>query len=194
MTEQGSTEKRQHPRIPARLPVRIGTEGQMYDGTVQDISAGGLRVRTSGSFPLGSMVSLYVQFPSATTHVRARVVREGQGGSSVGLAFSQGGAALMRAYERWEKEVVPEESEAAAETGSTARKEAPAVPAQPVKRRLETSRGNNYEILIVPDGGTWQLTVHYNPRNPHRPTSAFEGRFNDYASAEQALREFLKAH
>jgi hypothetical protein len=47
---------------------------------------------------------------------------------------------------------------------------------------------------MVPDGRTWQLTVHHNPRNPHSPTAAFEGRFNDYASAEQALREFLKAH
>jgi hypothetical protein len=194
MSKPVPEEKRKHPRILLRLPARIGTEERMYDAMAADFSEGGLQVETSGPFAVGAVVMVYVHFPSTTITVRGRVVRHEAGEPFVGLALTQGGPALMHAYERWAKEFGRERGQAAPPAASEVPAAQPPEPAEAVRRRLETARGNNFEIVIEPEGQGWHLAIFQAPRNPNTSTPLLEARFNDYASADQALREFLKEH
>ncbi len=175
-----------------RLPARIGTEDRLYDGMAADFSEAGLQVETSGPFSIGAVLMVYIHFPSATVPVKGRVVRHDPGEPFVGLVITQGGAALMKAYERWVKEFGRDRSEAA--PGPEAPAGEPAPPAGAVNRRLETTRGNNYDILIEPEGKRWRLAIYQSPRNPNTLTPLWEERFGDFAAADRALHEFLKAH
>jgi len=194
MSKPVPEEKRKHPRILLRLPARIGTEERMYDAMAADFSEGGLRVETSGPFAVGAVVMVYVHFPSTTIPVKARVVRHEPGEPFVGLALTQGGPTLMNAYERWAKEFGRETGQAAAPSAPEAPASRPPEPAEAVRRRLETARGNHFEVHIEPEGQGWRLAIFQSPRNPNASTPLLEARFNDYASADQALREFLKEH
>jgi hypothetical protein len=194
MSEPSSEDRRRHPRIALRLPARIGTEERLYDGMAGDFSEGGLQVETSGPFTVGAVVMVYVHFPSTTIALRARVVRHQPGEPFLGLVLTQGGPTLMKAYERWAKEFGRERGGAAPPTVPEESAGATPEPAEAVRRRLETSRGNNYEVLIEPESKGWRLTIFQSPRNPNTLTPLLEERFKNYASADQALREFLKAH
>jgi hypothetical protein len=74
-------ERRQHPRRPARFPLYVALEGELYHKMVsveaKDLSSGGLAFQTKTALPrdarttlmLGKLVGL-----PATAHIEARVV------------------------------------------------------------------------------------------------------------------------
>jgi PilZ domain len=187
-------EKRKHPRHLLRLPARIGTEERMYDAMAADFSEGGLQVETSGPFNVGAVVTVHVHFPSTTIPLRARVVRHEPGEPFVGLILTQGGPTLMNAYERWAREFGRDREKATPPAAPEASPGPLPEPTKAVRRRLETARGNNFEVLIEPDGRVWRLAIFQSPRNPNTSEPLHETQYGDYASADQALREFLKEH
>jgi Tfp pilus assembly protein PilZ len=212
-------ERRKKPRIPRRLPVRFGSDARMCGGTAVDIAEGGLRVETGESFPVNSVVLVFVQFPRHSVRLRARVAWvTGQGGGSplMGLAFTQPEPGLARAYKEWQAEVrlaatggdaaetapasdgAPAPAAAAAGApgaSSVSGSAAPqnAEPRGPVRRRVETRQGNAYDVLLEKNGG-WRLTIVQVPRQLGVDAPDLERGFPDYAAADRALRDFLKTH
>lgn len=184
----------------------------MCDATVLDISEGGLRIQSAESFPINSTLNVFVQFPGGGIHLQARVVRTGGGPPTIALAFMRGNTSFSRAYEKWVAEVRetlddPEAPGAGAKTpdpttvSAVGSKNAPnpmsaspTEPKSPVRRRLETRQGNAYEVLVEKNANAWTLTIFPSPREPHVTRPEFTGAFADYCSADEALREFLRAH
>ncbi|NLE65309.1 MAG: PilZ domain-containing protein [Elusimicrobia bacterium] len=78
MLLQTGVEQRKFPRVAFRSPIKIRLpEGDMDMGELaQDISLGGIRVRSTDFVPLGSVLRVMVQFSAEekTVEVRARVV------------------------------------------------------------------------------------------------------------------------
>jgi hypothetical protein len=97
------------PRIARRLPARFGSEAKMCGGTVIDISEGGMKIESGESFPLNSLITVFVQFPRHSIRLRARIMWAGAaapGGAGVmGLALTQPDPNLKRAYAEWVAEV-----------------------------------------------------------------------------------------
>ncbi len=212
---QGGDDRRKKPRIPRRLPVRFGTDARMCGGTAVDISEGGLRIETTESFPVNSLVLVFVQFPRHSVRLRARIAwvgGEGGGSAVMGLGFTQPEPTLARAYKEWQAEV----RLAAQESGEQEAAPAPpaagvppagarvaaapapapapiAEPKGPVRRRIETHQGNAYDVLLEKQDG-WRLTIVQVPRQLGVDAPDLEDRYPDYAKAERALRDFLKNH
>jgi hypothetical protein len=63
-----------------------------------------------------------------------------------------------------------------------------------LSRRVETMRGQTYDLLIERMGGQWYLTIHQVPRQPGVEIPDLEESFSDRAAAERAMGEFLKTH
>ncbi|HEX9428125.1 MAG TPA: PilZ domain-containing protein [Candidatus Polarisedimenticolia bacterium] len=110
MPERPPGDRRKKQRIPRRLPVRFGTEAKMIGGTALDVADGGLRVESAESFPQGSVVDVFVQFPRHAVRLRARIVWSGGGQNAaslpvVGLAFTQPEPGLVKAYSEWVAEM-----------------------------------------------------------------------------------------
>jgi hypothetical protein len=93
-------ERRQHPRRPARFPLYVALEGEIYQKMVavaaRDVSNGGLAFETRTSLPEGArstvMLGKLDGMPS-TAHIEARVVHcrplaEGDG-YTVGVNFDR---------------------------------------------------------------------------------------------------------
>jgi hypothetical protein len=200
-------------RYERRLPIRFGTSTQMHGGTVVDISEGGLRLRSLESFPIGTFVDVFVQFPRHAIHLQARIVWTG--GSLTGLTFAAPTPLLIDGYARWreaiaeaargstgsepEPQSAPLEDSTAASTDASATPPAaapppPPDPTEPVQRRFETSRGQGYESLIEKEDNDWVLTIHQVPRQPGVERPEKRARFRDYAAADRALREFIRDH
>ena len=97
----GDRGRRRRPRISRSLPVRFGTEARMYNGTVLDISEGGLRIKSGDSFPVRSLVSVFVQFPRQTFRLHARVEWAGETPSAMGLSFVAPAPGLSASYKAW---------------------------------------------------------------------------------------------
>ena len=173
----------------------------MFDATVSDISEGGLRIESAATFPVNAPLDVFVSFPTGKIHLRARVVRTGGEPPTISLAFFQGNPGFARAYEHWVAEVqettTPSRPTAASGVGRARgprRKPARDARKGPVKRYLETSGGSAYEVLIEPRGNAWSLEIYPSPRDPHVTMPDLADTFPDYDSAEQALREFLRAN
>ncbi|MBI4169472.1 MAG: PilZ domain-containing protein [Acidobacteria bacterium] len=217
MAAQGDPlDRRFKPRIPRRLPVRFGTDARMCGGTVVDISEGGLRVESPEAFPVNSVILVFVQFPRHAVRLKARVAwaKSGEGSAgAMGLSFTQPEPTLARAYNEWREEVklaaahqAPEEPAAGAAAATPPSADHPPAPAPekaqpraaeprgPVRRRLESRRGQTYDVLLERQAGGWRLTVVQLPRQIGVGAPDFEGTFPAYAAAEKALREFVKAH
>jgi hypothetical protein len=96
-------------RIARRLPVRFGTEAKMCGGTVIDISEGGMKIESAESFPINSILTVFVQFPRHSIRLRARIMwagaASGGGAGVMGLALTQPEPTLKRAYSEWTAEV-----------------------------------------------------------------------------------------
>ena len=67
-------------------------------------------------------------------------------------------------------------------------------PQGPVRRRLESRQGQSYEALLERQSEGWRLTIVQLPRQLGIGTPDLESTCPDYASAEKALREFVRAH
>jgi hypothetical protein len=222
MGQPAPVERRKQPRVARRLPVRFGTESQMRGGTVIDISDGGLRIETQEPFPVNSLVLVFVQFPRNAIRLRARVAWAGGSSPRMGLSFTQPEPNLTRMYSNWLAEVKQASKEAAEqEPGSHPAEASPAAqpaavaapsdlspsadpPSPPppspktqqgsLRRRVETMRGQTYDLLIERVGGQWYLTIHQVPRQPGVEIPDLEESFPDRPSAERAMAEFLKTH
>ena len=218
MSPSEPVEKREQPRIARRLPVQFGTARQMRSGIALDISAGGLRVAATDIFAVHTLLDLLVQFPNHSVRLRARVTWTGASGEpsaarAMGLVFTRPEPALAGAYTKWLEEVKkslgegPEpsagepgssaggpEPRASAAADPTASKPAAAEPLGPVKRRLESPQGRSYDILLEPlAAGGWRLVLIQIPRDLG-DAADYGGNYRDYASAEVAMREFVRSH
>jgi hypothetical protein len=67
-------------------------------------------------------------------------------------------------------------------------------PAGPVVRHLETTGGNQYDIRIEKEQTGWRLLIYPSPGSFPTPRPEVDQAFPDYASADSALREFLRSH
>ena len=224
MTTPDLDKRKGKPRIKRRLSVRFGTDAKMCGGTVVDISEGGMRIESPESFPANSVITVFVQFPRHSVRLRARVIWSGGGGSSsvgMGLALTQPEPTLKRAYGEWVAEVkqaVAETHAAETHAAEAAQAAAPAPaalpataaplaespaptpaprapePQGPVRRRLESRQGQSYDALLERQTEGWRLTIVQLPRQLGIGTPDLESTCPDYASAEKALREFVRAH
>ncbi|HEU4402094.1 MAG TPA: PilZ domain-containing protein [Candidatus Polarisedimenticolia bacterium] len=214
MSSREPHERRKKPRIQRRLPVRFGTEARMCGGTVVDISEGGLRVESPESFPIHSILNVFVQFPRHAVRLRARITWSGgnSGGSpAMGLAFTQPEPALAKAYKEWLAEVKLAMAEEPAPAPASPAPAAPAAappeaapkaaqpaavaePRGPIRRRLESRQGQSYDILMERRAGGWRLTIVQLPRQLGVQSPDHEADYPDHAAAEAALRDFVRAH
>ena len=222
MAASDTGERRRKPRIPRRLPVRFGSEARMCGGVAIDISEGGLRVETPENFPVNSIVQVFVQFPRHSVRLRARVAWLGGGGETgspaLGLAFTHPEPTLAKAYKEWLAEIklaeqdvlgappstggaappsgaaVPQPPDAAAATPGGAAAAPAAEPKGPIRRRLETRRGNAYDVLIERRDDGWRLVIVQVPRQLGVDAPDHEVEYPDFAGAERALKEFVRDH
>jgi hypothetical protein len=186
----------------------------MCGGTVIDFSEGGMRIESAESFAVNSVVTVFVQFPRHSVRLRARVIwggAGGEGGSPVmGLALTQPEPTLKRAYAEWAAEVKQAAAEAhtarppsppaasarASPTAPSAPHAQPAAeapePGGPIRRRLESRQGQSYEALLEKLSPGWRLTIVQLPRQLGVDTPDLQSAFPDYATAEKALREFVR--
>src|SRR6267378_1721670 len=155
-------------RIKKSLPVRFGTEAKMCGGSVVDISEGGMRIESGESFPINSVLTVFVQFPRHSVRLRGRVVwatgASGSASGGMGLALTKPEPTLKQAYAEWVAEFkqavadertagppAPAPASAPAPAPATAAAETPAPapkapePTGPVRRRLESRQGQSYE-------------------------------------------------
>lgn len=204
------------PRIARRLPARFGSEAKMCGGTVIDISEGGMKIESGESFPLNSLITVFVQFPRHSIRLRARIMWAGAaaaGGAGVmGLALTQPDPNLKRAYAEWVAEVKlaatePEGVSADAPAAASAPVTGPGSPAPPatpsaappspeprgpIRRRLESRQGQSYEALLERTSDGWQLTIVQLPRQFGGGKPDFQDICPDYAAAEKMLRDFVR--
>lgn len=189
----------------------------MVGGNVVDISEGGMRIESTESFPVHSVITVFVQFPRHSVRLRARVVWSGGSSESssgrMGLALTQPEPALKLAYAEWVGEVKKAASEALSagtagpaagappppQAAAAPAPQSPAAPpapepAGPVRRRLESRQGQSYDALLERQPEGWQLTIVQLPRQIGIGAPDFQSRCPDYASAEKALREFVRTH
>lgn len=229
MTSEDPRNRREQPRIARRLPVRFGTEARMCGGVAVDISAGGMRIAAQDSFPIHSVIDVYVQFPGHAVKLRARVMWAGSvsgAGPAMGLNFTSPEPSLTNAYKRWLDEVKQAAAEGAVpDDDATTRQTAPAPgpapapgsapgpasaqgdaksapstpspapePTGPVRRRLESPQGHSYDVLIEPHLLGWRLQIVQLPRPPGVSAADHDKTYAEYASAETAMRAFVRAH
>lgn len=67
-------------------------------------------------------------------------------------------------------------------------------PVGPVRKKIETRRGNAYAILLERRGTFWRLTITGQSGQSDRGPADLEETFTDYASAQTALQTFIKNH
>ena len=218
MAERPPVERRTKPRIVRRLSARFGSDAKMAGGTVVDISEGGLRIDAAETFPVNSIIVVFVQFPRHAIRLRARVTwctGKESAKQAMGLAFTKPEPALTKAYGEWVAEVrlAAKETPAGPATGDTAAAvpaadpstasapgPAPAVsrvrtapePAGPVRRRLESRGGTIFEALFERCDGGWRLTIQQVPRPAIRDPFDLAKDFPTYSAAEAALVAFVR--
>jgi len=154
-----------------------------------------------------------VQFPGHAIRLRAKVVWIGgiSGSPAMGLAFSSPTPSLTTAYKRWLAEVKDAAAEASAPTGDAAgarsatlspaeskdaspAPEPVAEPEGPVRRRLESPQGQAYDVLLEPHILGWRLQIVQLPHQPGVQAPDHDKTYADYAAAEKAMRQFVRAH
>jgi hypothetical protein len=211
MTQGTPAEKRQHRRIVAQIPVRFGLEGRMCEGMIIDISEGGVQIRSSDSFAAGMVVDVFVQFPRRRLRLRVRVAWVRGEPPAMGLTYIQPDRSLIAAYDQWVEEMratpgswpgnadragAPDAGPGPPTPTASSGSPSPAVPEPegPVERHVETARGNQYDLRIERTDTGWRLLIYPSPRSFPTPRPEVDLSFADYAAADAALREFLKAH
>ncbi len=223
-------ERRRKIRYQRRLPVRFGTDAKMGGGTVLDISEAGLRIQSAETFPVNSIILVFVQFPRHTVRLRARVVWGGSdkeaSSPTMGLTFTRPEPQLAKSYQEWCAEIkllatqdggdedeagapstagsataaaAPEAAAAGPAAPEPVRPARPAAPPQPepkspARRRLESRQGHTYDALFEKWPGRWELTIVQVPRQLGVDAPDFQDTFDDFKSAEDAFRAFVRDH
>jgi uncharacterized protein (TIGR02266 family) len=85
-----TVDRRSAPRRVCMLDVEFTDDVQFYRGVTQDLSAGGLFVRTRVVLPISSAVALRFELLDGTSveaHARVRWVCDGSGGRRAGLGL-----------------------------------------------------------------------------------------------------------
>jgi Tfp pilus assembly protein PilZ len=217
VAERRQLDRRTKPRIARRLSARFGTDAKMAGGTVVDISEGGMRIDAPETFPLNSIIIVFVQFPRHAIRLRARVTwctGKESAKQAMGLTFTKPEPSLTKAYGEWVaevrqavKETPPMASDSAPDAaprpGAAPDPGAPAPgkpappparePTGPVRRRLESRNGAIFEALIEPRLGGWRLTVRQLPRPALRDPYDLDRECSSYADAEAALVAFVRS-
>lgn len=86
-TDDASIEKRRHRRVELVLPARFMLPDKSeYDGTLQNISAGGLMLKSEEQPALGTTVIVYVQ---EIGRLEGEVVRHYEDGFAVNFTFAE---------------------------------------------------------------------------------------------------------
>jgi hypothetical protein len=67
-------------------------------------------------------------------------------------------------------------------------------PKSPVRRRLESRQGLTYDALFEKWPGGWELTIVQVPRQLGVDAPDFKDSFDDFGSAEDAFRAFVRDH
>jgi len=179
----------------------------MREGAIIDLSEGGVQIRSADSFAVGLVVDIFVQFPRRRLRLRARVAWVRGEPPTMGLSFIKPDRSLIAAYDEWVEAARARPGsgppDAAAE-GESAGAAAPAVPASmppaaplvepsgPVVRHLETVRGNEFDIRIDKKGTAWRLIIYTSAHRTPTSDPDLDRTFPTFASADAALREFLK--
>lgn len=174
----------------------------MREGAIIDLSEGGVQIRSAESFAAGLVVDIFVQFPRRRLRLRARVAWVRGEPPTMGMSYITPDRSLVAAYDEWVEETRGTSGSgpagataAAAPAGVVAPPAPPAtvvVPAQPVVRRLETARGNEFDIRIEKKGTGWRLLIFTSANRTPTTDPVLDRSLPDYASADAALREFLK--
>ena len=61
-------------RVAKRLPIRLGTDTKMSNGTLVELSESGMRIESQAAFPTNAVLTLFVQFPRHSVRLRARII------------------------------------------------------------------------------------------------------------------------
>ncbi len=84
-----SDERRQHPRLPSRLSVRFASPKAFLQQYTENISKGGLLIRTGKPLPRGTDIEIVLHLP--LTHremqIKARVVHIPIGGDGLPIGM-----------------------------------------------------------------------------------------------------------
>jgi hypothetical protein len=129
----------------------------------------------------------------------------------MGLAFTSPTQSLTTAYKRWLAEVKDAAAEVSTPTGDAAgarsatlspaeskdaspAPEPVAEPEGPVRRRLESPQGQAYDVLLEPHILGWRLQIVQLPHQPGVQAPDHDKTYADYAAAEKAMRQFVRAH
>jgi hypothetical protein len=100
MSGPGGANRRQHPRWPARVPLYVALEGELFQKSVaveaRDVSAGGLAFETRTPLPQEARTTIMLgklEGLPATAHIEARIVHsqphpDGDG-FTIGVQFTR---------------------------------------------------------------------------------------------------------
>lgn len=87
-----ASERRVHPRVPARVPISIRTDAQVFAGVAQDLSPSGVFVSTWRRVAIGTDVQLELELEDEVVRVRGRVrwarTPQNDDAPGIGIAFS----------------------------------------------------------------------------------------------------------
>ena len=199
MSQGSPADKRQHRRFGVQIPVRFGMEGRMREGAIVDMSEGGVQVRSADSFAVGVVVDIFAQFPRRRLRLRARVAWVRGEPPTMGMSFVKPDRSLIAAYDEWVEETraatggLPAGAAGHPDQPSVAPATQVVVPTQPVVRRLETTRGNEFDIRIEKKGAGWRLLIFTTAHRTPSSDPDLDRTFADYTAADTALKEFLKS-
>jgi uncharacterized protein (TIGR02266 family) len=88
MSHEGREDTRRDPRVPCQLPVSVESEQRTVEGSLTNLSIGGVFVAMANPFPEGAEVRLQLVFGVHTASVAARVCwRVETAASGMGVAF-----------------------------------------------------------------------------------------------------------
>jgi hypothetical protein len=84
-------ERRQHPRHACRISVHYLVQGSCYGGSIQNISDGGVYVRSSqrGKFSRGEPILMVANLRVLRDQIRGRIIRVGSDGFGVAFHTSE---------------------------------------------------------------------------------------------------------
>jgi hypothetical protein len=84
-------ERRQHPRHACRISVHYLVQGSCYGGSIQNISHGGVYVRSSQrrKFPKGEPILMVVDLRVLRDQIRGMIIRVGSDGFGVAFHTSE---------------------------------------------------------------------------------------------------------
>jgi hypothetical protein len=97
---QSTQERRQHPRHACAIKVYYLVQGAWYKGSIQNISEGGVYIRSSRGerqFPQGEAILMLVELRVLRDQIRGRIIRAGSNGIAAAFDTSEPEYSALRA-------------------------------------------------------------------------------------------------